>query len=91
MKHTQEVFVHYQKDGDYVFRPYDSTPYNPEYVLVNKQVIEFDVPDDFNPTPKLVENLEAIKAELHRQFAMKVNEINDQISKLQCLTYEVPA
>ena len=87
MKHTQKVFVHFSKEGDYVFRAFDSSPYNPDLILVNAQWIEFDVPEDFNPVPAQIKNLESMKAELQRQFAMKVAKINESISKLQCLEF----
>ena len=89
MKHTKEVYVHINAHGGYVFWDFDASKYQPDLVLVNKQIVEFEVPDDFNPTPKLIENLEAAKAEVSRQFAQKFAEINEQISKLQALTYEV--
>ena len=60
-------------------------------ILYGKQTIEFEVPDDFNPTPAAIAGLEAYKEEINRQFAAKIAEVNEQIGKLQALTYEVPS
>ena len=60
---------------------------NGGYVLVGKQQIEFEVPDDFNPVPVQVAMLEAEKEKAMQEFNIRVARINEQISKLQALPY----
>ena len=89
MKHTKEMFVHWQKryaddDGFGVF-PFDMSSCG--YVLVGKQQIEFEVPDDFNPVPVQVAMLQAEKEKAMEEFNLRVARINEQISKLTCLEF----
>ena len=91
MKHQIEMFVHWAPGDRYQLFSFDNSKYDKTCVLVNKQTIEFDVPEDFNPTPSAIANLEEYKAEINRQFAAKIAEVNEQISKLQAICYEVPA
>ncbi len=91
MKHQIEMYVHWVQGDRYHLFSFDNTKYDKTCVLVNKQTIEFDVPEDFNPTPSAIANLEEYKAEINRQFAAKIAEVNEQISKLQAICYEVPA
>jgi len=91
MKHTKEMYVHWVPGDRYHLFCFDNTKYDKDCVLVGKQTIEFEVPDDFNPTPAAIANLEEYKAEINRQFAAKIAEVNEQISKLQALTFEVTA
>ena len=50
--------------------------------------ITFDVPEDWNPIPQQIAALEAKRTELLADTQVKINFINDTISKLQCLTLE---
>ena len=89
MKHTKEMFVHWQKrygddDGFGVF-PFDMSSCG--YVLVGKQQIEFEVPDDFNPVPIQVAMLEKEKEKAMNEYNERVFRINEQISKLTCLEF----
>ena len=87
MKHTIEMFVHWVPGDRYQLFSFDNSKYDKTSVLVNKQAIVFDVPEDFNPTLGAIANLEEYKAEINRQFAAKIAEVNEQISKLQCLEF----
>lgn len=89
MKHTKEMYVFWREqygmnDGFGVF-PFDMSSCG--YVLVGKQQIEFEVPDDFNPVPIQVSMLEKEKEKAMEEYNERVFRINEQISKLQALTY----
>jgi hypothetical protein len=60
-------------------------------VFVNQTEVEIEIPDDFDPTPKQIAALERLRDEVRAEFTERLNEINTRISKLQALTYEVPA
>lgn len=89
MKHTKELFIHWKqgyKDTDeWSLFSVDMSEYG--YVLVGKQQIEFDVPDDFNPVPIQVAMLKAEKEKAMEEFNLRVARINEQISKLTCLEF----
>jgi hypothetical protein len=89
MKHQQEMFVHWKKDHHggtgFSFFSFDMSTCG--YVLIGKQVIEFEVPDDFNPVPIQVAMLEAEKEKAMQEFNERVSKINEEISKLTCLEY----
>ena len=89
MKHTKGMFVHWEedaagRDGFGVF-PFDMSSCG--YVLIGKQKIEFEVPDNFNPVPIQVAMLEAEKEKAMQEFNERVFRINDQIRKLTCLEF----
>ena len=89
MKHTKEMCIHWKQDykgkDDFTVFPFDMSSCG--YVLVGKQQIEFEVPDDFNPVPVQVAMLEAEKEKAMQEFNIRVARINEQISKLQALPY----
>lgn len=95
MKHTKEMYVHvypaFTDHHRHQLFSFDNTRFEKNCVLVGKQTIEFEVPDDFNPVPAQIQKLEEYKAELHRQFNEKIAEIKEQISKLQAITFEATA
>ena len=88
MKHTIEMFVHWYPGDRYHLFAFDNTKYEKTCVLVNKQTIEFEVPDDFNPVPIQIAMLEAEKQKAMDEFNKRVAVLNEQISKLTCLTFE---
>ncbi|MGI4815872.1 MAG: hypothetical protein ACRYG5_09940 [Janthinobacterium lividum] len=57
------------------------------YVLVRPHTLEFDLPVEFNPIAAQVDALEKQKTKLGEEFAARVRQINEQISKLQCIEY----
>jgi hypothetical protein len=59
-----------------------------ERILIKEIDIEVEVPDDFDPVPRQVAALEQQKAEALREYQEKVSSINQQLSKLQAITYE---
>jgi hypothetical protein len=94
MKHTVNGFVTYKKqswDNEPIisFSTHEPCKYgSPEIVTVGTHSMEVDVPDDFNPIPKQVEALEAEKKKAHAAFLHMAREIDEQISKLQAITFE---
>lgn len=57
------------------------------YITVKPQVLEFELPSDFNPTAAMIESLAAEKQKIQAAFSAKIAEINDKISNLQALTF----
>ena len=92
MKHTQTMYIQCQRDykGEmqYTLCGADLSDYG--YVQVGTIDVEFEVPDDFNPTQAEIEVLEKEKKRLRAELSVKLMNIDEQISKLQCLTY-IPA
>lgn len=89
MKHTKEMHIHWKQgfEGEDQFSLFicDMSQYG--YVLIGKQEVEFEVPDDFNPVPIQVAMLNAEKKRIANEFDARVRAINEQISKLQCITF----
>lgn len=90
MKKTITAFVHYEKawhDSMEDFRvfPFDMT--SGDCVLVGKQEIEIEVPDDFDPTPGMIAALEEQKRKLRLKLANELMELDQRISKLQAIEF----
>lgn len=62
-------------------------PSGGEEVIVTAHTMTFDVPKGWDPRPEKIKALEAKKAELQRQFAASVAQINAQIASLQAIEY----
>lgn len=92
MKHTQTLFIQgrrdYKDEMQYILLNVDMSQFG--YIQVGTLDVEFEVPDDFNPTQAEIEVLEKEKQRLRAELSVKLMNIDDQISKLQCLTY-IPA
>jgi hypothetical protein len=90
MKVTINGFIIAKQDKwtpapEFVFREYDSSKYQCEgecLVMVKPHTVEFDVPDDFDMRPGMVENLEREKEKITAQFQARVTQINAQIQSL---------
>ena len=79
-------FIHarkcpYTDSIDYAFFAFKAD----DYVTVCDHQIEVSVPDDFNIEVGMIANLEASKEAATVQFHKRIAEINNEISKLQCL------
>lgn len=89
MKHTKTIGVWFQKnwrdEDEYSLFAFDASSMG--YIKVCDAEVTFETPDDFNPVPAQIEILEKKEAELRRQFEEHLQNIRDQISKLQCLEY----
>lgn len=101
MKQTRDGFMFMEFEHDWshddwekkwrpawlTFRPDDCKV----RVFVREMSIEFSVPDDFDPIPQQVAALAEEKREALAEYQRKVADINEQLSKLQALTFEEPA
>lgn len=95
-KHTITGFITFEKRpymdkgqvGFHTYRP--SAEYFPHTAVVAEHSFEVEVPDDFNPVPDLVANLEEQKRLARLELAQKLARIDEQISKLTCIEF-VPA
>lgn len=55
--------------------------------FVRQQDVEFEVPENYDPTAQKIAALEKEKEESRRDFEKSVASINERISKLQALEY----
>lgn len=58
---------------------------NKSYQYVTEGVLEFDMPEGFDPRAGMVEALKAEKIKLMADFQNRVTEIERKISELTCL------
>ena len=54
---------------------------------VGEQEIEFEVPDNFDPTAQKIAALEAKRKQINDEFLAKLFEISEKINKLQALEF----
>jgi hypothetical protein len=76
----------YDKAGAFVAYSF-RTPDTANLTLVCEQDIEFDVPENYDPTAQKIAALQARKAKAQEDFNNSVFQINELISKLQALEY----
>jgi hypothetical protein len=57
------------------------------YMTVMPKVLEFELPDDFNPVAAMMDALMSKRKKIQAEFTARIAEINDQISNLQALTF----
>ncbi len=99
MKHTIEGFIAYRPATKYqpeprvTFLPFDPSEYAADIwgVLVRKETIEIEVPDDFDPRPQQVAALEAEKQKVRAEFAKRITDLDNEIGKLLAISNEVEA
>lgn len=60
-------------------------------VFVKEFQTTFDVPDDFNPVPQQIADLEAIKTKASAEFYARVTEIDRQIQSLLAIEHVEPS
>jgi hypothetical protein len=60
------------------------------YALVGPVTIDIEIPEGWDPRAQQIEALKNRKAELEREFSAAVALINEQISRLQAISYEPP-
>ena len=77
------------KKGDHGFRllGFDQTGSGIGDVLVREQMFEVEVPDNFDPRPQMVKELEAEKEKARADFAKRVMEIDKRINELLALEH----
>lgn len=56
-------------------------------VFVKETQTTFDVPEDFNPVPQQIADLEAIKTKASAEFYARVTEIDRQIQSLLAIEH----
>ena len=96
-KKTAKGIVHFckeswQDDEDATFEifPFDMTKHGGR-AIVGEFEFEFEVPDKFNPVSQMVAALEEQKRQIRLKLADELARLDQQISKLTCITNEVTA
>jgi hypothetical protein len=91
MKIKIMAHVHYQKfeweeKGQYRIASFkmDDTE---DRTYVGQQEVEFDAPENYDPTAQKIAALQALKQKAQDDFAKSIYQINEKISKLQALEY----
>lgn len=86
---TLKGFVHKRKYGEgFSFYQCDMSEYGD--ILIGPHTLEFsyDLPDEWNETAARVDILNKQKDVLAFEFNRRVMQINEEISKLQCLEFD---
>lgn len=91
MKVSHELYVHLSKHDDTKYACFNFDASDSGYVLVNKQVVTLDIPDDFDPTATKIDMLQKEIQFAEKEFSKRVTKLKEEISKLQALTFEVEA
>jgi len=85
--HETYVHLHKYKEGKYVVFDFDAS--DSGYVLVNKQSVELDIPDGFDPTATKIDMLQKEIQFAEKEFSERVMKLKEEIGKLTALTFEV--
>lgn len=93
MKKVIKGFIHFRKkysmdqDEPFTFLSYDLTgsEYADGRVMVQAHEFEVEVPDDFDPRPQQVAQLQAEQIKVRAEFAARITQLDYEISKLTCL------
>ena len=88
MKVSHELYVHLSKYDDKKFVCFDFDASDSGYVLVNKQVVTLDIPDDFDPTATKIDMLQKEIQFAEKEFSERVMKLKEEIGKLTALTFE---
>lgn len=93
MKHTVKAFVHLRDTylGEHEFAVYPFDMSSTGQVLIGEQMVEVDVPDDFNPIAAQVGALKKVREQVVEKSTRDLKALDDQIANLLCLTNEVAA
>ena len=89
MKVSHETYVYLNKYDDKKFVCFDFDASDSGYVLVNKQVVTLDIPDDFDPTATKIDMLQKEIQFAEKEFSKRVTKLKEEIGKLTALTFEV--
>lgn len=95
--HTIKGFIvcdrsRYSRALSFDFMTYEPTSdVWPERTTVSPHEFDVEVPDDYNPVPQLVANLEEQKRLKRVKLAQELAAIDDQISKLTCIEHTLIA
>ena len=88
MKVSHETYVYLNKYDDKKFVCFDFDASDSGYVLVNKQVVTLDIPDDFDPTATKIDMLQKEIQFAEKEFSERVMKLKEEIGKLTALTFE---
>ena len=88
MKVSHETYVHLNKYDDKKYVVFDFDASDSGYVLVNKQVVTLDIPDDFDPTATKIDMLQKEIQFAEKEFSERVMKLKEEIGKLTALTFE---
>lgn len=91
MKVSHELYAHLSKYDDKKYVVFDFDASDSGYVLVNKQAVTLDIPDNFDPTATKIDMLQKEIQFAEKEFSKRVTKLKEEISKLQALTFEVEA
>ena len=89
MKVSHETYVHLNKYNDKNYVVFDFDASDSGYVLVNKQVVTLDIPDNFDPTATKIDMLQKEIQFAEKEFSKRVTKLKEEIGKLTALTFEV--
>ena len=91
MKIQPTLYVHFikyswEEVGEYqIFSvKLEDTEYR---TYVSSQEVEIEIPENYDPTAQKILALQKEKEKLQAEFTKSVMDIQDRISKLQCLEY----
>jgi hypothetical protein len=93
-KHTIKGHIFWQmtkylKEPHIGFIEYDIRQWRTEdldgRVHIAEHSFEVDVPDNFDPRPGMLANLEAEKQQVRAEFARRITELDRQISQLMAI------
>jgi hypothetical protein len=76
----------WEKEGRYHFYSVKLMDTDHQTYVGSKEM-EIEIPDDYDPTAQKIAALQKEKEQAQTEFAQKVAQINERISKLQALEY----
>ena len=89
MKVSHELYVYLSKYDDKEFVCFDFDASDSGYVLVNKQAVTLDIPDNFDPTATKIDMLQKEIQIAEKEFSERVMKLKEEISKLTAIGCEV--
>lgn len=86
MAHVHYRKFEWEKEGTYRIASFkmDDTE---DCTYVGQQEVEFEAPENYDPTAQKIAALQALKQKAQDDFAKSIYQINEKISKLQALEY----
>ena len=82
--HIHYLKWHWEKDGRFEVFTFKADD-DEARTYVGQQEIEIEVPDNYDPRAQQIAALQKKKQKVMADFQVTVDEINDQISKLQSI------
>jgi len=72
---------------DYTFHTVEMLEHG--YMTIQPYVLRFDLPEGFDPRLAQIDMLERQKEKLRADLGRRIQEINEEISKLQAISYVI--